>query len=370
MEQPGTLFAFQRRRAQKLGIPTPYTGAVAFVPVQRFGSALQTKLGRGRSRSEGHLVCWLLCLVRSGSWSDASVITFPYGGPLRKFSEREANAEPVLVPGVPKWLRDGFEEVAYAALFTAGSGPRYFDVGKLRLLEAAMRLTRLYCSPDGTGDTPERGFREFLRQAEGAVLLDILDLELQFGWVYPGTFGLNLTYGGSAYEVGVIGKEEVGPTRRNVSGLVRRLPAEVDQAVKDVVKVGKRAGEHLSKARAAIYGLHPNPTLGLDESVKAVEAAGGKVVEPNSSKITLGTMIKRLEQTPGGFSFNLRWEKGEPIAAVQDMCSLLWDTQKKFRHGTGDASALAEVPQELAESGFILAVTLTHWFGAGFIKRT
>lgn len=64
-------------------------------------------------------------------------------------SEREANLEPVLVPGVPEWLRAGFEEAAYASLFTSGSGPRYFDVGKLRLLEAAMRLTNLHYSEDG-----------------------------------------------------------------------------------------------------------------------------------------------------------------------------------------------------------------------------
>lgn len=150
-------------------------------------------------------------------------------------------------------------------------------------------------------------------------------------------------------------------------GLVRRLPAEIGNAVDSVASVADRSGEHLRSARAHLYGRGPNPSEAYSDSVKAVEAAAKPVVIPKSPAATLGTIRAAIRDAPEGkFSFAITSRQGNnPRKTLVAMLGLLYEGQRN-RHG--DPEGPASVGQEEADAAFHLAVTLVHLFRTGTIR--
>src|SRR5262249_11142226 len=65
------------------------------------------------------------------------------------------------------------------------------------------------------------------------------------------------------------------------------------------------AAEHLQTARDALDALRPDPVKAYSEAIKAVEAAGHAIIEPDNALPTLGTMIKEMRDNPRQFSLTI-----------------------------------------------------------------
>jgi hypothetical protein len=118
----------------------------------------------------------------------------------------------------------------------------------------------------------------------------------------------------------------------------------------------------------AIYGLHPNPSDGYRQAVRAVEAAAVRLVIPNDRDATLGKAIGTIRSSPDRcqLSFTHRTRPEEPISALISMMALLWEGQYD-RHVTEGVPL--QVSQEEAETALHLAVTLVQWFTTGRVSR-
>jgi hypothetical protein len=121
------------------------------------------------------------------------------------------------------------------------------------------------------------------------------------------------------------------------------------------------AAEHLQAARDALDTLRPDPVKAYSEAIKAVEAAGHGIIEPDNALPTLGTMIKEIRDNPAQFSLTI---SGRP-EALRQMMALLWFGQTA-RHG---GKAYRPETQEQAEMAITLAATLVEWFLSGKIQR-
>ncbi|WP_406390185.1 hypothetical protein OG806_49590 [Streptomyces sp. NBC_00882] len=127
------------------------------------------------------------------------------------------------------------------------------------------------------------------------------------------------------------------------------------------------AGDHLKRAHAAAYALHPEPGHAYNEAVKAVECAAHATVEPNNTMATLGTMLRVLRQSPGQWDVALPGKTGaEGEEAVRSLISLLW-TGQSSRHGGQQATR--EETLDAARMAVDIAVSLVRWFSDGAIRR-
>ena len=182
---------------------------------------------------------------------------------------------------------------------------------------------------------------------------------------------LALHQAGSAWTV-----EAVDPTNDDLGfHLIRRVDETAQAAASEAMKQGK-AGLHLRRAWAEIYGTNPDPGKAFSEAIKAVEVAVGPVVTPNDKNATLGRMIGELKGSPGRFRVVLSGAgesragvpKGDldALAIARLMAQLLWTSQHD-RHGNFDLSHPISVSQEEAQAAVQLAVVLVQWFVTGVV---
>ncbi|WP_454853922.1 hypothetical protein [Promicromonospora soli] len=165
---------------------------------------------------------------------------------------------------------------------------------------------------------------------------------------------------GSAWKVG---------TREGHVGLERRVPLGVQEAADHVMATSGRAGERLSGAWHATFGVSPDPSKAYSLAVKAVEdAAIGGTVPPNQPSPTLGNVIRQLEKDG---DWNLPLTREDPKAPTSEtvvrMLRALWRGHHD-RHG-GDPGAPQSVSQDEAEAAVMLAVPLVQWFTSGAVRR-
>ena len=160
-----------------------------------------------------------------------------------------------------------------------------------------------------------------------------------------------LEAGGSAWTV-----------RADGCGLEKRVPDEIRTAatvaVSSATRVSPDAAEHLTKAWTAIYGVKPDPSEAYAEAVRAVESAAGRLVEPNNSKATLGTINGTIRANQGTWSIAITDNRGQPIdgGPVLAMQELLWRGHTD-RHG---ANPTIKVTSEAAGSAVHLAALLAR----------
>lgn len=164
---------------------------------------------------------------------------------------------------------------------------------------------------------------------------------------------------GSAWKVG---------TRDGHQGLERRVPLGVHQAAEGTIASSGQAGQRLSEAWHAAFGISPNPSHAYALAVRAVEDASVPLVVPRQAGATLGHVIGQL-RNDGDWSLPLtREDTAAPTAeTVLRMCQALWKGHHD-RHG-GDPAAPQAVDQSEAETATLLAVPLVHWFMSGAIAR-
>jgi hypothetical protein len=98
------------------------------------------------------------------------------------------------------------------------------------------------------------------------------------------------------------------------------------------------------------------------EAIKAVEAAGHTLIEPDNVRSTLGTMIREIGANPRQFSLTIA---GGRAVTLRHMMGLLWVGQTS-RHG---GETYRPETQEQAEMAISLAETLVEWFLSGKIQR-
>ncbi|MER6364423.1 hypothetical protein [Kitasatospora sp. NPDC001527] len=203
-----------------------------------------------------------------------------------------------------------------------------------------------------------------LTAMDGMDLLDVVDAilaheEEDMGGDPDGELARVLDGGGSAYQVNDEG-----------NGLEERVTPAVREAVRTTItdanalSAAGSAGDHLSMAWQAAYGLEPDPVRVYSEAIKAVECAAHAVVQPNHARATLGTMIGELRSKPQLFTAAVPRSQG--IGVVEMMMSTLWDGQTS-RHGKQSPT----VPETLesARAALHLAAVLVQWFTSGAVAR-
>ncbi len=149
--------------------------------------------------------------------------------------------------------------------------------------------------------------------------------------------------------------------------LERRVLEPVWERFVEVSATG-RAGEHLRLAWTETYGRDPNASAAYREAVRAVEAAGARVISPDNRRTTLGTMIRDFRAKPEKWNVPLGGTPERGREVLLNMMEGVWHGQSD-RHGTPDDNApLAVTPYE-AEAALHTAVTLVHLFTSGLVSR-
>lgn len=150
--------------------------------------------------------------------------------------------------------------------------------------------------------------------------------------------------------------------------LVERVDPTVVDAVEQTIEAAPpTAGELLRDSWQQVYGLHPDPTTGYRDAVRAVEELACPLVLPNDGAATLGKVIAHLRQGGHLWAFALVDRAGadtvEPLVAMLDR---LW-TGQVSRHGGGQKSR-DQTPAE-AQAAVHLAATLVQLLGSGALTR-
>lgn len=256
----------------------------------------------------------------------------------------------VLVDGIPDWMHSSVAEWLRAQ-FTGQYGSS--DSARVRRMQVDMRDPRV---EQAFGHGPSR----FLTLLAAELRLPVVDWVVMDNgklrqWYENRALNEILTAGGSVWKVG---------TRAGVSGLEQRVPDGVRVAAEDAMTLGD-AGQLLTQAWAAAFGINPDPSKAYGDAIKAVETAAAPVVSPNDSKATLGKMLTQMRnQSQGGTGWSLPLA-GKSAAVPIDMVEALWTGQTN-RHGGGNHQPIS---QKQAETAVLLAVPLVHWFSSGAITR-
>lgn len=166
-----------------------------------------------------------------------------------------------------------------------------------------------------------------------------------------------LEAGGSRWKVG---------GRRGVPGLELRVPEGVQHAADTAMATPGHAGDLLSNAWHAAFGVSPNPVSAYTNAVLAVEAAAIPVVIPSDSGATLGKVFAVMrDQKNWGLEIVKQHNDYPTNEVLLGMVQMLWAGQGRHA-GQPD---WAPNTQAEAEVAVMLAVPLVQWFSSGAIAR-
>jgi hypothetical protein len=144
--------------------------------------------------------------------------------------------------------------------------------------------------------------------------------------------------------------------------VVRRSPGPVSEVLDEIRAYSEPAHTHLADAFEELTGAEPNYRRSLHEAVSAVEAAAQPIVTPNDPQATLGTIIGALNAKPSKWRVALSEERVEDFLRRAE---ILWETQKKHRHGS--PTPAPPVTKREAAAGFYLALELVGYCVTGGI---
>lgn len=253
-----------------------------------------------------------------------------------------------LAPSLALWLDAAFRDPS--ARITG----RTYNVELILKCERKLRLS---------------GLAEDVRNFGGEVLISNYDDPATFAVVdflvhdspFGGAYELEtmLEEAGSAWKVG---------TRNGVAGLERRVSAAVQEAADHVMSQAGDAGQRLSEAWHAAFGLKPNSSQAYGLAIKAVEDAAAPVVSPKNRKATLG-MISGAIRDQGDWSlpFDEEDDHFPSGTTVRAMMRTLAAGQTD-RHGGAEGNH-SPITQEAAEAAVMLAVPLVQWFTSSAVQR-
>lgn len=165
-----------------------------------------------------------------------------------------------------------------------------------------------------------------------------------------------LSNAGSVWRVG---------RRLGAAGLERRVPTAVQVASDAVIASTSTAGELLSEAWHAAFGMNPDPEKAYSKAIKAVEEAAKPRVSPKDSVATLGKMVSAMRDQKD-WALPLQDDEKNPSSdSVVKMMRSLHSGQQQRHGGNGDRAAT----QEEAEAALFLAVPLVQFFHSGLAAR-
>lgn len=212
----------------------------------------------------------------------------------------------------------------------------------------------------GTADAVRRLRHRWDEEKDVIPFVDYLVSLIRGGWEKDSLNTLEeiLKRNGSAWKVGA---------REGYPGLERRVPVGVQEAADHVMANTSHAGDILSEAWHAAFGVNPDPSKAYDRALKAVEAAMKKPVSPNDAVATL-TKMKNAIRDQKDWTLPLHGE--DPVTPTSlvllGMVQSLIAGQPDRHAGDGP---LPEVSQEAAEAAVMLAVPLVQWFTSGAAAR-
>lgn len=157
-----------------------------------------------------------------------------------------------------------------------------------------------------------------------------------------------------------------------IDGEKARVEARVNQtttsAYQQLINSQEDYAPLLKTSWEYCYGRQPNPSEAYTYAIRAVEAAGWRIISPNNNKATLGTLIKDLgvQSQAGKITTVFKDNKsGDTITMAVVLMQRLWESQTD-RHATGNY--VKPSPAE-AEAAVHIALTLCHLFTSGAITR-
>lgn len=266
--------------------------------------------------------------------------------------------------GVPSWLSaslwDWIDEHFWKMGGTAGFRIRVFKSDLARKIERVCRITISY-----TGDALEMG-----RVAVRNALLDV-DKRLRvvdFLLAAESTPEQAAALDAILLEAGSVWS--VGP-RRGAIGLVRRVSPALTAAAEQAIVEG-HAGDRLSEAWNAAFGLNPDPSRAFSLAVKAIEDAAIPIVAPNDATTTLGKVIGQIK-SDNRWTLPFQRDDSE-ISSGQALVGVLksvWAGQVDRHGGVADpaSNTTAAVSQAAAETAVVLAVAVVHLFATEKVIR-
>lgn len=166
-----------------------------------------------------------------------------------------------------------------------------------------------------------------------------------------------LEAGGSRWKVG---------DRSGVPGLAVRVPEGVQRAADSAMATPGHAGDLLSRAWHAAFGVSPSPATAYTNAVLAVEAAAIPVVIPSDAGATLGKVFSVMrDQKNWGLDITKQHKDYPTQSVLLGMIQMLWAGQGRHA-GQPDWTPNTQAEAEVA---VMLAVPLVQWFGSGAIAR-
>lgn len=157
------------------------------------------------------------------------------------------------------------------------------------------------------------------------------------------------------------GSESTLGIRDGHPSLEKRLPEGVAESAELVISTTEQAGALLAEAWRATFGRSPDPEDAYEKAIKAVEQAGAYIVSPDSTRATLGTMIRDMKAQKD-------WALDLPASDADvpiKMAEALWYGQEG-RHG---GKGYRKPTQAEAEAAVMLAVPLVQWYVSGALQR-
>ncbi len=267
-----------------------------------------------------------------------------------------------LVEGVPAWMREDMRGWLMAAVTTSVvAGGAKTDI------PLVMDFDRRARSKDPLAGYLRSGFHRFEQElyVDDELYIRFLDFLV---WKKSQSVVANqgllesldsvLEAGGSRWKVG---------TRSGVVGLEERVPRGVQEAADAAIAHPGHAGELLSEAWHAAFGVAPDFEKAYSKSIKAVEAAAIPVVSPNHIGATLGTVLGQM-RADGNWKLDMTREHSTHTTqqVVLGNMQALW-TGQNDRHA-GQPGYTASTRAE-GEAAVMIAVPLVQWFSSSAVTR-
>jgi hypothetical protein len=266
-------------------------------------------------------------------------------------SADQAERYKVLVDGVPPKLREPL--IAWLRHLLAGE--HGVLNGRTRHLEL---LSEVRMGVPEEAYIRWSDYAKVLREKDGQELLAIVDAALAAGWYGVRTKELDetLKLAKSKWMVG---------ERFGKPGLVAREPEGVQDMVEATIASAGTAGQILARAWGKVHAFTPDDPGAYADAVRAVETAAHKLVEPNNTEATLGSMAAVM-RNHGDWRLPLREHQYAPTAEM--LVAMMRSLYRGHvdRHGNDD---YRDVTHEEARAGVVLAATLVSWFASGAVQR-
>jgi hypothetical protein len=268
-------------------------------------------------------------------------------------------SDDALYEDVPAWMRVPFWDWIQERTRLSGPDSYYPDYTRFQGFDSVTRRKNPITSVVMSG-----GIERLQRVLSDEDALQLADYCLATSdktpWTDPhGDLELVLNAAGSAWRVG---------TRNGFTGLERRVPLGVQQAVETIAATPGHAGELLSEAWRAAFGRAPDAEKAYLKAVKAVEACAIPVVIPKDSAATLGRVVSQMRRD-GDWAFpsDREDDRATPSAVVLGMVQALWTGHNDRHAGQADYSPTS---QRTAEAAVLIAVPLVQWFTSGTLTRS